>query len=61
MDGSFEEREHKSGVVPFKIFQQRIQQNVCSCGYIDMNYAQFVKGLKILSIIKQNIYSGRRM
>ena len=47
LDGSFEEREHRSGVVLFKIADEEFNKMFVLVDGIYMNYAHFVKGIKL--------------
>jgi len=47
LDGSFEERECRFGVVPYKIADEEFNKMFVLVDGIYMNYARFVKGIKL--------------
>ncbi len=57
MDGSFEESEFRSGVVPFKIADEEFNKMFVLVDDIYMNYAHFVKGIKLPASIEEIMYT----
>ncbi len=57
LNDSFEERKHKSGVFPFKIAGEEFNNMVVLVDNIYEKYAQFMKGIKIPSTAKEEIFT----
>ena len=57
LDGSFEERERQSGVVPYRIADEEFNKMFVLVDGIYMNYSRFVKGIKIPSTNEEAKYT----
>ncbi len=57
LDGSFEEGEHRSGVVPLKIENEEFNKMFVLLDSIYMNYAFFVKAVKLPASIEKTKYT----
>ncbi len=57
LDGSFDEKGCRSGVVPLKIADEEFNKMFLLVDGIYMNYACFVMGIKLSASIKETKYT----